>query len=122
MPAPKGNTNALKHGLYAKHYTPEQRKELKYMSYEDLRHEINVTRVAASRIFELQVQILNRNPVDTDELAKNVNALCNAVDKISSCAVRYSILVGDNATINDSFAEALSQLPAYDPDDDTDPR
>ncbi len=26
--APEGNKNALKHGLYAKHYTPQSRSDL----------------------------------------------------------------------------------------------
>lgn len=34
--APKGNCNALKHGLYAKHYTPEQKEELRQMGHRDL--------------------------------------------------------------------------------------
>ncbi len=40
MGAPKGNTNALKHGLYAKHYTPAERAELRRMLPDDLQHEM----------------------------------------------------------------------------------
>jgi uncharacterized protein YjcR len=45
--APKGNTNALKHGLYAKQYSPEEQKELRRMSFDDLQHEINAMRKVA---------------------------------------------------------------------------
>ena len=36
MGAPKGNTNALKHGLYAKRYSPEETAGLRKMQPEDL--------------------------------------------------------------------------------------
>ena len=119
--APKGNTNALKHGLYAKHYTPEQRNELRRMAYNDLRHEINAARVIAADILQIHYRLMSGEPFDLDQLTKNVSSFFHAIDKVSLCAIRYSILTGTNANLNDSLADALSLLPAYTPDD-TDPR
>ena len=44
MGAPKGNKNALKNGLYAKHFTPEEREGLRKMKPEDSTQEIYVLR------------------------------------------------------------------------------
>ena len=57
MGAPKGNTNALKHGLYAKHFSPEEQTRLRKMSPEDYRHEIAMMRLAVSNLFQIQVQL-----------------------------------------------------------------
>ena len=51
--APRGNCNALKHGLYAKHYTAEQKEELRKMEHGDLRHEINAARMIVSDIIKM---------------------------------------------------------------------
>ena len=121
--APKGNTNALKHGLYAKHYTPEQRKDLKHMSPEDLTHEINLLRSIAADLYAVHIMLKAfGSQLDIDKYDSNANSIVNAADKVGSLAVRLSTLSGTNASINDEFYAALDELPAYDPYDDTDPR
>ena len=122
MSAPKGNSNALRHGLYAKHYTPEQRKELSQMDYDDLRHEINSARIVASDILKIHYQIMAGEKVDHDQLAKNVGSFCNILERIGLTVARYSILTGSNPGLNDSLAEALATLPMYEDEENNDLR
>jgi hypothetical protein len=109
--APKGNCNALMHGLYAKHYTPEQKEELRKMGYGDLRHEMNVARMIVSDTVKIHKQLMAGEPVDIEKLTKLDNAACNAIDKVCLCATRYAILNGEDASLNDSLTEALEGLP-----------
>jgi uncharacterized protein YjcR len=62
--APKGNTNALKHGLYAKLYSPEQKADLKKMALDDLAHEINAACVVVSDILKCHYQIMATGQVN----------------------------------------------------------
>jgi hypothetical protein len=114
--APKGNCNALKHGLYAKHYSPEEVGELRQMGYADLRHEINVARMIVSDTVKIHKQLMAGEQVDIDKLTRLDNSACNAIDKVSLCATRYAILNGDCATLNDSLSEALAGLPLHEED------
>ena len=41
----KGNTNALKHGLYSRRFTDTEKQLLKKMDVDDLRQEIALLRV-----------------------------------------------------------------------------
>ena len=93
--APKGNCNALMHGLYAKHYTPEQKEELRKMGYGDLRHEMNVARMIVADMVKIHKQLMAGEPVDIEKLTKLDNAACNVIDKVSLCATRYAILNGE---------------------------
>jgi hypothetical protein len=53
MPARKGNLNALRHGLYRKHFTPEITPELKRMPTDSLLSEIAALRLCAARALDL---------------------------------------------------------------------
>ena len=55
MGAPKGNKNALKNGLYAKHFTPEERAGLQKMKPQDSTHEMYVLQVVISDLFEQHI-------------------------------------------------------------------
>jgi hypothetical protein len=114
--APKGNCNALKHGLYAKHYTPEQKEELRQMDHGDLRHEINAARMIVGDILKLHAGLMKGEKVDIDQITKLDNSACIAIDKVSLCATRYAILSGECETMNDSLAEALAGLPLHEED------
>jgi uncharacterized protein YjcR len=114
--APKGNCNALKHGPYAKHYTPEQKEELRQMGYADLRHEMNVARMIVADMVKIHKQIMAGEQVDIEKLTKLDNAACNAIDKVSLCTTRYAILNGEDESLNDSLAEALEGLPLHEKD------
>jgi hypothetical protein len=121
MGAPKGNTNALKHGLYAKHYSGEEQAELRNMSTEDFRHEIYMLRVAIKNIFELQgelrkaIQDVHEAEVREliDALTKITNSLSLAVTALSTMARTHALINGKDQAVNDTFEQALNSLAIF---------
>lgn len=121
MGAPKGNTNALKHGLYAKRYSPEEIAALRNMSPQDFRHEYFMMRVAVKNIFQIQQRIRARmdskegssNPEDEGALAKITNSLAVAMTALNTTARTYALFSGTDTTLNDPLDEALSSLPIF---------
>ena len=92
------------------------------MSFDDLQHEINAMRKVAADILEEHNNIKVSGVIDLDQLAKTDNSLCNAIDKISLCIIRHSVLTGKNPTVNASMLEALLGMKQFDPEDESDPR
>jgi len=121
MGAPKGNTNALKHGLYARHYNGEERLGLRNMSPEDFRHEIYMMRVAVKNVFKIQSDLHKavekvQDSVDTETieaLAKITNSLALAVTALSTVARTHALINGKDASANDAFEQALNSLPIF---------
>ncbi|MGA2488639.1 MAG: hypothetical protein ABSF99_00420 [Anaerolineales bacterium] len=121
MAAPKGNTNALKHGLYAKHFSPTEQAGLRSMSPEDYRHEINMLRVAVKNMFQIHSdlkKIVERmlaceQPADVDGLAKITNSLALAVTALNTTARTYALFNGTDTSLNDSIEEAMDSLPVF---------
>jgi hypothetical protein len=121
MGAPKGNTNALKHGLYAKRYSPEEIAALRKMSPEDLGHEFYMVRVAVKNIFEIHQRIHamvdNRPgsvpPEELEALAKITNSLAQVLTALNTTARTYALFRGTDKTLNDPLDEALSSLPIF---------
>jgi hypothetical protein len=121
MGPPKGNTNALKHGLYAKHFKPEDQTRLRRMSPEDYRHEIYMMRVAVNNVFEIHARLhalmesmLDKNQTcDVEALSKVTNSLSLAVTALNTTARTYALFNGTDASINDAFEEALKSLPIF---------
>jgi len=121
MGAPKGNTNALKHGLYAKHFSPEEQAWLRKMSPRDFRHEYYMMRVAVNAVFEIQQRIRTRmnsrldspNPEDEEALAKITNSLSLAITTLNTTARTYALFSGMDTTLNDPLDEALRNLPVF---------
>jgi hypothetical protein len=121
MGAPKGNTNALKHGLYAKHLSPEEQAGLRCLAPEDFQNEINLMRVAVNRLFGIQahlhamVEDLLRTgqPCDVDALAKISNSLSLAVTALNATARTHALFNGADNSINDDFENALNSLSIF---------
>ena len=121
MGAPKGNTNALKHGLYARHFTPEEQAWLRKMSPQDLRHELYMVRKAVDGVYIVQQRILARidatpassDPEDEDRLARVTNSLAIAVTALNNTARTCALFSGADATLNDPLDDALSRLPIF---------
>jgi hypothetical protein len=121
MGAPKGNTNALKHGLYAKHFTPEEQAGLRRMSPEDYRHEINMMRATIDRLFDIQIrmyQLLDESmrsgkPVDTTGLAQISNSLSIAMTALNTTARTHALFNGTDTSLKDDFETALNSLPVF---------
>jgi hypothetical protein len=121
MPAPKGNKNALKHGLYSKHFSQEEQTRLGKMSPEDYRHEINMMRVAVRNVFEIQVrlhkeleELMNAGQgYDVEALAKITNSLSLAMTALNNTARTYALFNGTDTNVKDAFDEALDSLAVF---------
>ena len=121
MGAPKGNTNALKHGLYAKHFSGEEQTGLRNMSTEDFRHEIHMMRVAIKNVFEMQAEL--RKAIQTihgaedkemiEALAKITNSLALAVTALSTVVRTHALINGKDEAVNDALEQALNSLPIF---------
>jgi len=121
MGAPKGNTNALKHGLYAKHFTAEEQARLRKMAPDDYRHEIHMMRIAVNNVFEIHAYVRkmmaeavrNNQPVDVQALAQITNSLSLAMTALNTTARTYALFTGADTSFNDDFEEALNSLPVF---------
>jgi len=121
MGAPKGNCDALKHGLYAKHFSPAEQAELRRMPPDDYQHEIYMMRVAVKNLFEIQMRlhekvesVLNsKEPIDVEALTKITNSLSLAVTALNTTARTYALFNGADTSLNDSFDEALNSLSVF---------
>ena len=121
MGAPKGNTNAFKHGLYARHYSPEEQAGLRTMTPEDYRAEIAMLRVAVKNIFEIQVRLhamvkerlQTDQPCDVEALAMISNSLSLAVTALNTTARTYALFNGTDRGIEDAYEKALNGLSIF---------
>jgi hypothetical protein len=121
MPAPKGNTNALKHGLYARHFSPQEQADLRSTSPRDYQFEINMLRVVVKRLFAIQARLhavvesllQGDQPCDVDALAKISNSLSLAVTALNTTARTHALLTGTDASVNDAFEQALNSLTIF---------
>ena len=105
MPGKKGNKNALKHGLYARHYTDAQRQDLDSAATLDALDEINMLRSTLDRIL-----VLIDNCQDDDRLVKLYNSLFTGTQRLLTAMRTHTILVGDDQEILTSFWEAVEDF------------
>ena len=98
MPAPKGNRNALKHGLYARRIHRDEAARIGSIPVKDVEGEIAYTRAVISRI----ALILEKNGLSyksTRQLSgkslKTLNSLDNALRTLLSYIRLHALLTGD---------------------------
>ena len=121
MSGTKGNTNALKHGLYAKHFTPEQRAGLQKMKPEDSLHEMYVLQVIIDDLFEQHIlereHVKKRReqgqPVDLEALTRLDNSLALAITALNGTKRTHALFKGTDATSNDAYDDALNSLAIF---------
>ena len=116
MPAPKGNTNALKHGLYAKQFNEDQRSGLKKMAWDDFRHEEFAARVVASDVFRLLQNALSMPVCDVDQVSKLAQAFVAAITATGTSARTHANLNGKDEPLGDALSEALGNVPFFEDD------
>ncbi len=102
MAAKKRNTNALRHGLYARHYTNEERASLEQMPPLESLHEINMLRSTLDRILSM-IESCD----DEDRKVKLLNSLFVGSQRLVNAMRTHTILVGDNKELLTSFWEAV---------------
>ena len=108
MPAKAGNTNALKHGLYAKRFQPDEVKSLRKMPFDDLRQEIALLRITLDRIAGL----LEHAP-DDDTKIKYISAATTASLAVATLVRAHSILAGTYTPLDDALEKALLEIDPY---------
>ena len=121
MGAPKGNKNALRNGLYAKHFTPQERAGLRKMNPEDSTHEMYVLNVIIRDLFEqhiLERELVKKlreqgGKVDLEALTRLDNSLSLAITALNGTKRTHALLNGTDATSNDAFDEALNSLAIF---------
>ncbi|MGA2490609.1 MAG: hypothetical protein ABSF99_10580 [Anaerolineales bacterium] len=113
MPAPKGNTNALKHGLYAKQFNEDQRAGLRKMDWNDFRHEEFAHRAIGEAIFILLHDIITGFQPDIELVVKLVNSLAINTTATCTCARTHALLNGEEPESDDPLSIALDMVPAF---------
>ncbi len=101
--APKGNHNALKHGLYAKHYTPEILPELQNMPTDDCLMELAAGRAALARALDIYY-----NCQDADRQVKLFNSCVIAFKFITNTIQKLRLASGSSPQLQELW-DALKQ-------------
>jgi len=100
MPAPKGNKNALTHGLYATRrkadLTPEEGKEFAAL---DLRPELLYLRFIARRMEWKLERAFSGNGYLSDKALDNLKAYLEIADRIINAVKTQAFLTGDVSEI-----------------------
>ena len=96
MPAPKGNRNAVKHGLYAKHFTADVQPELLRMPVDSVLMELAALRLTALRAMDLYVSSLSQ-----DEKARAIVIAVNALETAANIVSKAQLLNGDVPILQD---------------------
>lgn len=113
--APKGNTNALKHGLYSPRFQEAELKDLKALSEPDLTEEIAMLRLVIRRL------ISRLDEVETlDQLMRYTTTLSLATTQLSRLIKTQRLLLGELDEIGQAIHQAACNL-ALQQDHDTPP-
>ena len=120
--APTGNTNALKHGLYAKRITPSERAALgEHADTTSLAAEIELLRViinrAAARIKAAE-KLAPNDPASIAAYAALLSSIAGAFSALSVTTTRQAIQTGTYAPLNDAITQFLDGFSLYSPDQD----
>jgi hypothetical protein len=96
MPAPRGNHNALKHGLYAKLFEPENLPEFKRMASDDPLQELAALRWSA-------MHALNtiKTTQDNKERIQAINAAVHALEAAANVIFRQQLLSAPSPLLQD---------------------
>ena len=111
MAAPKGNTNALKHGLYAKQFNEAQRLGLCRMAWDDFRHEEFMHRSVGAEIFRLLQVLLAKETPDIEQVIKLAASLAKNTLTTGCSARTHALLNRPDEEEVDPLWEALDIEP-----------
>lgn len=105
MPAPKGNTNALKHGLYAKRIRKEVKNELRWMLADDLTHEIFAARLLLAQMYDE----FEKAGDDVELKTKITTAYALLLTTLNSSMRTHAFLTGKEPEFLEALTEALQR-------------
>ena len=97
------NKNALKHGLYARHFDETKRRLLQDMPPLEALSEIHMLRTGLDTLLTLI-----DNCQDEDRQIKLFNSLFTGTQRLLSAMRTHSLLVGDNQELLADFWHALA--------------
>ena len=100
--APAGNKNALKHGLYARHFAPETRRGLENMPPLESLPEIYMLRDQLDHLLSLIAEC-----DDEDRRIKLYNALFTGAHRLTAAMRTHTLLVGKDQELLNTFWEAV---------------
>ena len=114
MPAPRGNKNALKHGLYAKRIKPDQNQLLKGIDTLDLEDEVIAMRATIDNILE-DIDTLRTKAKDATLIDINIyvalsglyNSLFTGMGQLTTTIKAHALLHGDHGEIQKQIEEGL---------------
>ena len=101
--AQPGNRNALRHGLYAKHFNASARSQLSDMPPLESLHEIYMLREKLDTLCTLIEEC-----EDEDRRVKLYNSLFTGTQRLLFAMRTHSTLVGDNQEVLTDFWKALA--------------
>ena len=102
--APRGNRNALKHGIYARSFTPEENETLDH-ARADTRDEIKSLRVQALRV---STWLKGKGPEDFGEsYFRAMNTLVNINMSIGTLLRTESLIAGTSSAVEKAIEEAV---------------
>lgn len=103
--APKGNTNALKHGFYSRHFRQLEAADLEFALSNGLQDEIAMLRVSLRRLFELSDDA--DNPDDASKVLATLGLACT---HLANMLRTQKILTGEEKSSDDAITLAIQQL------------
>ena len=109
MPAPPGNTNALKHGFYSRRFRRGEIHDLELLlepgSGQSLADEIAILRVTMRRTMELADDIQ-----DVETAVRYLNVLGASATRIAALLRTEKLLRGAKADSYDLLSQAVDQV------------
>jgi len=104
--APKGNTNALKHGFYSRRFNESEALELNDLK-SGLIDEIALLRVLIRRVFEKVDEIDD----DVENWARMLNTLSIASTRLASLLkTQKNLNDGEGSELSNALIQALSEV------------
>jgi hypothetical protein len=100
--AQSANKNALKHGLYAKHYSSQSSRDLANMPPLESLPEIHMLRLQLDDLLTLI-----KDCDDEDRRIKLYNALFTGTQRLTAAMRTHTLLVGKDQQLLTTFWEAL---------------
>ncbi len=97
-----GNANALKHGLYARHFTPEERRLMDCLPPLEATQEIHLLRLTLDRILTL-IETCQ----DEDRRVKLYNSLYLGAQRLITALRTQTILGGEDKELLTAFWDAM---------------
>ncbi len=105
--APRGNTNALKHGFYSQRFHNPDFQSLTAYEFRGLQEEINLVRLAVKDVCDHYAGECTR-----EESAHFLMLICTASSTLNRLIRTQSALKFDSADLMDALSEALEQVHA----------